>query len=176
MPYKDAQVRSEYHKRYSKEHREQMNAANRRYYQTHREERLAYGRQYDKEHPEKVYAKSRKYRKAHPEKVRAFQRKWNDAHLDKRRIYEHNRRARIKGNGGNLPLDIEDILFELQEGVCYLCGDLLYGRLDDPPTIEHKIPISRGGSNDISNVGLAHLSCNNKKYTMTYDEFMEVLK
>ena len=100
---------------------------------------------------------------------------WKKANPEKHRIHEHNRRARINGNGGKLPHNTEILLFKKQEGLCYLCGKLLFESFDDPPTIEHKIPVSRGGVNDISNVALAHLSCNDRKGTKTYEEFLEEL-
>ena len=69
--------------------------------------------------------------------------------------------------------DVKAAIFEEQDGLCYLCGESLYGRLDDPLSIEHKIPISRGGSDDVSNIALAHLSCNMRKGTKTPEEFLQ---
>ena len=139
-------------------------------------------RQYEANHEKKLEV-ARQYRLKNPEKIRENYRKWYAEHREERAIYQkahikeynrhwHNRRARIKGNGGVLPKGIGDVLFEQQGGICYLCGKLLYGRLDDIPSIEHKIPVSRGGSNDSSNIGLAHLSCNRRKSTKTPEEFL----
>ena len=92
------------------------------------------------------------------------------------RVYNHNRRARIRGNGGVHTKEELDLLFEQQQGICPYCGDLLFKSFDDPPNTEHKIPISRGGSNDISNIVIAHKSCNSKKGSRTADEFVNELK
>ena len=131
---------------------------------------------------------ARKRRQKNPESSRIACRKWHYSHLDyahalhqqwkkenpeKNRLNEINRRARKESNGGTLPENVESTLFMEQNGLCYLCGDLLYGRFDDPVCIEHKTPLSRGGANDVSNVGLAHLSCNSKKFTKTYEEFIK---
>lgn len=51
---------------------------------------------------------------------------------------------------------------------CYLCGCPV--RMGDE-AIEHKIPVSRGGSNDIDNLDIAHTRCNSKKNTKTVQEY-----
>lgn len=38
-------------------------------------------------------------------------------------------------------------------------------------SIEHKIPISRGGTNEYNNLAIAHLSCNKKKHNKTDTEY-----
>lgn len=53
-------------------------------------------------------------------------------------------------------------------GVCVLCGkpiDLtLSGRHPDGPTLEHLIPVDRGGSpDDPMNLGVSHQRCNSAK-------------
>ena len=93
------------------------------------------------------------------------QREYYKANREAFYVRNHNREARIKGNGGVLPTNVHATLFDAQEGCCYLCGELLYRRFDDPVSLEHLIPVSRGGRNDPSNVVLAHLSCNKKKFT-----------
>jgi 5-methylcytosine-specific restriction endonuclease McrA len=113
------------------------------------------------------------FNKGHPERHRIYNQRSQHRNLEKYRVYNNNRYARKKGNGGKLPTDVEKILFELQEGRCYLCGELLYARFNDPVNIEHKIPIVRGGPNIITNVGLSHASCNNRKYNKTVEEFLK---
>ena len=113
------------------------------------------------------------YYYTHLEALHAYGKNWRKENQDKRRVNQHNRRARIKGNGGTLPPDAEDVLFKQQSGLCYLCNNP-FPMLNDPASIDHKIPISRGGSNDISNVALAHLSCNLQKGTKTDIEFAGV--
>lgn len=59
---------------------------------------------------------------------------------------------------------------------CRYCGRLGDMRLDpDGRTwqMDHVVPLSRGGSIDLSNVALACAGCNRLKGSMTADEFMQ---
>lgn len=72
-----------------------------------------------------------------------------------------NRRARIKGNGGTHTVsDIRALYFE-QKGCCALC-ELPF--LDEKTFhVDHWKPLSKGGSNDKSNLKLLHPKCNLSK-------------
>ena len=71
-------------------------------------------------------------------------------------------------------------MWQEQNGRCYLCGGqmnplpiYLSSRRYDPlvATIEHRIPISRGGTHDRENVSLAHAQCNLRKNAKTVEEY-----
>jgi 5-methylcytosine-specific restriction endonuclease McrA len=53
-----------------------------------------------------------------------------------------------------------DALYERDGGLCHIC-ERAVRREDAEP--DHVIPLSRGGSNDATNVKLAHVSCNRRK-------------
>lgn len=55
-------------------------------------------------------------------------------------------------------------------GCCGICGKPI--RFQDM-TIDHKIPLSKGGTKDFSNLQPAHLSCNFLKNGMTMEELVE---
>lgn len=70
-----------------------------------------------------------------------------------------------------------------QNGLCHYCGlksldlepTLVQGRLVRhvmPLTKDHMIPLSRGGSDRIDNIVGACRECNERKHTMTAEEFM----
>lgn len=40
-------------------------------------------------------------------------------------------------------------------------------------TVEHKVPIARGGRHDIDNIDFAHRVCNSSKGARTTEEYME---
>lgn len=56
---------------------------------------------------------------------------------------------------------------------CYLCLKFIQFGQD---ALEHKMPISRGGTNEYSNLGVSHNFCNSKKYNKTVEEYMEEIK
>jgi 5-methylcytosine-specific restriction endonuclease McrA len=43
---------------------------------------------------------------------------------------------------------------------CAICTETLH---DDDKSLDHKIPLSRGGDNDLANLQMAHLRCNQRK-------------
>ena len=168
------EYKSEYRRRYYWANPEKERVGAREWNKAHAEERQEYMLKWREENKEHVQQYRRQYREANLEYQREQVRRWQKENPERCAIYNPNRRVRIEGNGGVLPVNAEKVLFEQQNGLCYLCGDLLYGRLNDPLSIEHKVPVSRGGSNDTSNVGLAHLSCNLRKSTKTPEEFLRV--
>jgi hypothetical protein len=57
-------------------------------------------------------------------------------------------------------------------GVCYYCGKHVEGK---DKTVDHKIPIIRGGKTWYSNLVIACKRCNRNKSNMTDAEYMEYL-
>jgi 5-methylcytosine-specific restriction endonuclease McrA len=52
-------------------------------------------------------------------------------------------------------------------GRCGICGEPIFKRFKHPHSfsvsIDHKVPLARGGTNALSNLQLAHLACNSRK-------------
>ena len=66
-----------------------------------------------------------------------------------------------------------DYLAELLRGnICYYCGCKITGN----KTIDHKMPIIKGGTNDNDNLVLACVRCNTQKGSKTEEEYREWLK
>lgn len=105
------------------------------------------------------------YRQRYIEAVRAYGRRWNRANKDK--VYEntHRRHVRLR-NALAVPIDPLAI-FERDGWVCQLCGHPVDPSLGDRHpmmrSLDHVIPISKGGNHEPSNVQLAHLVCNMRK-------------
>lgn len=115
---------------------------------------------------------------------RAERKKEMDMHRSEKRrqenkVRELRRECRIKNNGV-FDRDITvDKLFLRDKGVCSLCGgmcDFKDYRLNESghfivgdkyPSIDHTIPLSRGGTHTWNNVQLAHFKCNTIKGNRT---------
>ena len=85
-----------------------------------------------------------------------------------RKAWEFNNRAK----SSNL-LTAKDIVELRKETRCFYCGCELN---DSNRTLDHFIPLCRGGANIRENVVACCFGCNNKKGTKTYEEFMATLK
>jgi len=83
-----------------------------------------------------------------------------------------NRRARLKNAEGNYTQQEIGRLYSSQKGLCFYCKISLIGDFHR----DHKIPLSRGGSNWISNIALTCPKCNTRKNTKTDVEFAQVLE
>jgi 5-methylcytosine-specific restriction endonuclease McrA len=63
----------------------------------------------------------------------------------------------------------------MDDGICIICDEQvdLKAIAPDPnaPTIEHYIPLHRGGEHSYANCGLAHFICNSRKTDKTPDEY-----
>lgn len=54
-------------------------------------------------------------------------------------------------------------------GKCYLCHETFNSKSDI--TIDHLVPKSKGGTDSIDNLRLAHEKCNNAKNSMSLEEY-----
>jgi 5-methylcytosine-specific restriction endonuclease McrA len=62
----------------------------------------------------------------------------------------------------------EDNIKQYGTLTCYLCVlPIVFGA----DNLEHKIPLSRGGTNEYKNLGVACSKCNRKKHNKTEEEF-----
>jgi 5-methylcytosine-specific restriction endonuclease McrA len=123
---------------------------------------------YYQENREKILAYQQKYAAENRDVVKARQKRWIDALPHRKRIYSHNRRARIRANGGTLSTDLAPRLMALQKGKCRCCGKKLKAY-----HIDHIIPVSKGGPNIDSNCQLLCGPCNLQKAAKDPYEFAQ---
>lgn len=87
---------------------------------------------------------------------------WND----KRRDNYHRRRALKKATATGEPVLFAEIA-ERDRWRCSLCKKVVNPAVKWPdpksPSLDHVVPLSKGGAHDPSNVALAHLGCNTAK-------------
>ena len=122
---------------------EKYREAAREYYADNAEDRKEAWRLYREANPEKVAASQRRYRKANPEKLHAKYAKRRA--LEKGAYVEHVDRKEV---------------FNRDDGICGICFKPIEY---DEVTLDHIIPLVRGGEHSMRNIQLAHLKCNSSK-------------
>ena len=92
---------------------------------------------------------------------------------DRRRDNHHRRRARLKGARNADKVLLADLIVR-DDSTCQLCGEPIDLTLEWPNpmyrSIDHRIPISRGGEHSLENTQLAHLRCNISKADKVVEE------
>ena len=96
---------------------------------------------------------------------------WEAANPDKIAVYAHNERARKNGNGGSHTATDLRALWEKQHQRCAYCKIKL-----TPRTLDHIIPLSKGGTNNPDNLAWVCKPCNSRKGTRSLDVFLRDLK
>jgi 5-methylcytosine-specific restriction endonuclease McrA len=122
-------------------------------YQNDREARVAYGREYRARNREVFNRKQREYAAANAESVAKTKKASN---------------AKRSGAPGKFTVADIDAKFAAQRGLCFYCS-----RTITPKTfhVDHYIPLSRGGTNEPSNIVLACAKCNLSKHTALPEHF-----
>jgi hypothetical protein len=94
---------------------------------------------------------------------------WNQQHRepwnDRRRDNYHRRKATRKGASSGRPVRLAEIR-ERDGNRCHLCRRVVGSQPWPHPSsasLDHVVPLSRGGEHDPDNVRLAHLRCNVEK-------------
>ena len=109
-------------------------------------------------------------RAANPELARQQSREWFAANPEKRAIYEQNRRAKKRANGGRLSPWLKGRLYVSQKGACACC------RAAFPIAalhLDHIMPLSKGGAHADNNMQLLCQPCNQSKYAKHPVDFMQ---
>lgn len=161
-------------RRYLEANREKRRRKQEEYNHTHRE----YTRKYGQDNRESIIKKKRNRYKANPELQKERTRLWreNNPEKDKERTRRYrenhpnmlvmaaqNRRARTIGNGGTYTQAEWEALCKQYDYLCLCCKE------QNPLTVDHVIPISKGGSNSIDNLQPLCRGCNSRKGTRVID-------
>jgi len=152
---------------YREKNREKIREKGRIYYRKNREKCREKDRRYYRKNREKIREMSKRYREKNREKCREKERRYREKNKEKVRerngVKRHRRRARKKGNGGSFTAQQIRELRKQSQGICkgYKREPHFVG--EEALTIDHIIPLCKGGTNNIDNIQLLCLSCNCKK-------------
>lgn len=129
-----------------------------------------------KESPEKLSIeatlRAAKWRRENPAKADAIKKRWRKNNPEKSRNYNHQRRVKLLGStGSHTEEDIRQLFFK-QRGKCKWCKCKIFNKYH----VDHKTPLSRGGSDFPRNLQLLCKKCNQSKSAKTMREWISYLK
>lgn len=110
------------------------------------------------------------YRQQTKARANAKKREWRKRNRDKDNDYRNRRRAIKYGSPFTEKIARRELIAR-DGSFCYLCGKVL---LNHEVTLDHVIPLSRGGEHSYDNLKIACRPCNVKKHTRTLVEFLAI--
>ncbi len=139
-----------------------------------KEEINANVRAYRAKNPLKSREACARYHQAHIEYMHARARKYLQEHPEQNRAAARRRRAiKYQAEGSHTQSEIRELLAQ-QENQCAYCAAKLGA--DNPPTLDHFMPLTKGGSENIGNLRWACKKCNSRKYNKHPDEWMRIIR
>jgi 5-methylcytosine-specific restriction endonuclease McrA len=161
---------------YAGNNKEKYKLGRQRNYQANKANVLEQTKAYAAAHPEQRRQIYRRYHAKNVYKERQSRSRYNLEHREERIAYvrayrateagrlvavaaSQRRRARIREAQGTV--STEDVRRILSAEKCYLCRMRFTAKR--PATLDHVIPLARGGKHEVANLAAAHLGCNSKK-------------
>lgn len=153
-----------------------VRARNRDWYGRNREQRRSYSLRYRQEHGDQVRTREREsQRRRYAQDPRAaldYYKKWRLRNLERARNYVRvsSNKRRAAAAGQHFTFQEWEALVVQHAGQCAYCGST--ERIE----ADHRIPLDRGGSNEIGNILPACPHCNRRKHRRTEEEFRALLQ
>lgn len=140
------------------DNREKQLENHKRYHEEHKEAANTYAAEYYKNgYKERKMELQRKRRINEPEKNKEMQASWRRRNPDKMKMYKVVRRAR---EGVDIEEINYDLVYERDNGICYLCGEPL---TREEMHGDHVVSLKNGGTHTMDNIRATHGSCNQRK-------------
>jgi len=167
------QYRREHPEKYAEYDRARANLphrveARRKYQEEHKEEISEYKKRWAEENEASVSASKRKHYELHRDEIIVRSEKWAESNLEKVRWAKANnsrkRRAARHASPGGFTAEEFRALCESYGNKCLACGDS-----EAALQADHVVPLTRGGSDDISNIQPLCGTCNRKKFVSVID-------
>ena len=140
---------------------ERRRASARESFARHREKRLSKWRERYAQNPEYYRERSRRYDAENREKRAASQKIWKAANPERVKVHRDASRAKRKAAAGRYTADDVSRILQMQKGRCGYCRT----PIKDGYEVDHIIALSKGGTNEASNIQLLCRPCNRRKYT-----------
>lgn len=139
----------------------------RSYRREHREQRRTYTRGWLLKHPNYHRGWSAK----NPGKAYTYVKRWCLRNPGKARRIDLLRNVQRRGVGGDPSISL-DGLYDRDEGMCGICNELVERK---EASVDHVVPLSRGGRHAWDNVQLAHFLCNARKNDQLLEDHQNVM-
>jgi formylmethanofuran dehydrogenase subunit E len=142
------------------------------YRETHREHSREYGRQHYADNRERIKQYVNEWQTANPDRRKEYCRTWRRNNPEKQVIAAHARRTRKRdATGSYTQSDLREIRAAQTDKRgrlrCWWCGE----PIAVTPHLDHKIALSRGGTNGPENLCYSCGPCNQSKFTKTPAEY-----
>ena len=155
---------------------EGIRARNRDWYRRNLTRRRESKRRYYVNNADELRAKQRSQNRrkyaADPRAALDYYKQWRERNLERARAY-----VRVSGNKRRAASAGRHFTFaEWEELLRHHAGHCAYCGLTERIEADHRIPLCRGGSNEISNILPACRHCNRRKHRRTEEEFRALLQ
>jgi CRISPR/Cas system Type II protein with McrA/HNH and RuvC-like nuclease domain len=85
------------------------------------------------------------------------------------------KRKHFMSHGAIVPFSLKDLKSKIEKKQkCYITGEPIDLLKPETYSLDHKIPVSRGGGSSLENLGLCKADINQAKYNLTDEEFLEL--
>lgn len=119
-------------------------------------------------HKEEILEKTRIWALNNKEKVKKAKNKWRANNKERTNFLTRRYIYRRKNAKGFMSLEEQRETYKAFP-ICPYCNK------NKSDTLDHVVPLSRGGSNDASNIVAVCRSCNSRKSDKTLNEFLPIL-
>lgn len=160
-------------KLYYQRHKESLSIKYKIYRENNKEQKKVADNNYRAKNKEKIKQQVKNYYLANKEKILSYYKSWkiSDVGIASRKSSHHKRKALMKKINGSYTKDEILLLFEQQKSQCIYCKTKLNKSGSNKYHIDHIIPLSKGGDNNIINIQLLCPTCNLQKHDSLPEDF-----
>lgn len=188
MAYKTHEAALEHQRQYYLLHHDERLAYQKKRDAGRREENVIYQKQYRLDHPDEISAKKKVYTAANRDKKKVYDhthleygRNYAAANADKRHAYMQiywktvvGKEVRHRANqarrcGGRINRELFLAKCDMMDWKCQLCGETL---TRETVTVDHIIPVSKGGHSEIENLQPLCFLCNSRKNARSMEDML----
>jgi 5-methylcytosine-specific restriction endonuclease McrA len=138
--------------------KERAKATYKAWYEANRAHKIAYCKAWHEANKEHEKTTNKAWREANKQQAKAACKAWREANKVAVCAISLRRRSRLSAVVNTLTKEEAKLAIEVSMGLCAYCL-----KQYDKPTIEHVIPISKGGDNSADNIVIACQSCNSRE-------------